>query len=63
MNPIERTAFTWVLAWVLMDSFLPDVPRKEKLEATCVVTLSIGYLYGVHSIFFKKMKTLFIKSK
>jgi len=61
MNPIERTAFTWVLAWVLMDSFLPQVARKEKLEATFVVTLSIAYLYGIHMIIFEKMKTLFKK--
>lgn len=59
MTVIERIAFTWVLSWVLMDSFLPHGKYADKMEATIIVTLSIAYLYGLHLIIFNKIRSIY----
>jgi hypothetical protein len=62
MTVLERVAFTFALSWALMDAFMPGEFYAEKLKTTIIVTLSIAYLYGLHSIIFKKMRA-FLKRK
>lgn len=61
MNILEKTAFTWVLAWVLMDSFVPEASRQDKLHTCIIVSASIAYLYGLHMLIFSKLRLWFRK--
>lgn len=61
MNPLEKTAFTWVTTWVLIDSFFPNAPSQDKFHACAIATLSIAYLYGVHLIVMSSVKSLFLQ--
>ena len=61
MNVLEKVTFTWVSAWVLMDSLLPQAKYADKLEATIITTLSIAYLYGLHSLIYRKIREFLIK--
>jgi hypothetical protein len=56
MTVLERVAFTFALSWALMDAFMPGGFHAEKLKITIIVTLSIAYLFGLHSIIWKKVR-------
>jgi len=56
MNVLEKTAFAWVVCWVLIDSFTPDVTYHEKIKTCVVVTVSIAYLYGLHVAVWKRVR-------
>jgi len=62
MSVLERVAFTWVVAWVLISSFIPNAEHYDKLLISAITSLSIAYLYGLHIIFYKKIKTFFSKN-
>lgn len=62
MNILERIGFSWVLAWVWMETFVPGSSHAEKVQMACVTTLCIGYLYGAHTVAYKKVKGLFKKA-
>ncbi len=61
MNVIQRVAFTWVVAWVLMESFMPSAEHEQKLLVSALATISIAYLYDLHGIIYRKIKSYFSK--
>lgn len=61
MKPIERTALTFTFIWTLFDAFAPGAPYHERIHFTLITTFGIAYLYGVHVIWFHKIKSIFFR--
>jgi len=61
MNVFEKTAFAWIVCWVFIDSFAPDVAYQEKIKTCAVITASIAYLYGLHVVVWERVRRVMRK--